>query len=217
MSADHRYIYVNGDSFCEGNYLDTPNDCWPTSLIEAGIHVINDSFGMGSNYRIVRTTFETFSNTPHIFNTAIFGWSSIYRYEVPGQPDSKKPQMFSIDETVKEWNYTPKQHCDAQEHILQENFLTQFVTIENICRTLGITPWHFYAFSQPNPAHILDDINRDRILKKYKRLESANWILPPETTLIDWAKTKNLSFLDDGHLTAESYSVFGNYVKGILA
>lgn len=196
--VEHQFVYINGDSNSEGAYLDTPIKSWPYTLVESGISVINDSFGGGSNYRMMRTTVERLSENPFQYNIAIFGWTTITRYETPGPED----------------HYVRQYHNVAAEYILQENFIQQITTTHNLCRHLGITDWHFFSFDEnPNPRDIPNTLHRERLEKKFKQLDTLRWILPPNTNLKLWGKEQGYILIEETHLPEEAQIEFGNLVK----
>ena len=190
-------IYVNGDSFSEGEvYLDSPVQCWPYQLIGSGFKVINDSLGGASNYRIFRTSVETISQNYNTIFCAIFSWTDWTRWEVPGELGYERQYLSTVTESV-----------------LIENFVNQIVTIENFCRATGVTYWHMNSFSSPDISCISNAVDRQRISKKLDRLDSRQWLIPFNSNIREWAQQNELEFATDGHLSATSNQALADFIK----
>lgn len=193
----HKQIYVNGDSFSEGAvYLASPRDCWPYELLQTGFTVSNDSLGGGSNYRIVRTSIQSLSINPYNIYCAIFAWTDWTRYEIPG-----------VD------GYERQYHSTADEATLIENFVDQIHTIEAFCRAIHVSCWHMNSFSSPFNNEFKDQLTQERITRKLNSLDTRHWIIPPTSHINQWAGEQDLSFTDCGHLTADSNTILGQFIK----
>ena len=193
----HSEIYVNGDSFSEGAvYLDSPSECWPYKLLENGFTVTNDSLGGGSNYRIVRKSTQALTENPYNKYCAVFAWTDWTRYEIPSNK-----------------GYERQYHSTADEAALVENFVDQIQTMEAMCRALHITCWHMNCFSSHYNIEYADKITEERVIRKLNSLDMRHWIIPATSSIVDWARNRDLNFTDCGHLTAESNAVLAEHIR----
>jgi len=193
----HKQIYVNGDSFSEGDiYLDSPTQCWPYRLIGNGFNLINDSLGGGSNYRMLRTSIKGISEKSTDIYCAIFAWTDWTRYETPGEE-----------------SYERQFHSTVDEAILIENFIDQIHAVEVFCKAINVTYWHMNSFYSPHKVKLNDKLTQERITRKLNSLDNRHWIIPPTSSISEWAKEQDLSFTECGHLTADSNIILGQFIK----
>jgi hypothetical protein len=199
-------IYVNGDSFSNAvGYLDNPGDCWPYYLIETTDPVVVDAIGGGSNYRIVRTSTETLSRIYPRVNHAIFAWTEISRWEKPGGQTLEGEQYFRH-----------QHHLVEDETILIENFLSQILTLNNLCNALKINAWHMHSVTAPDLNKIDNDLNRQRLQNVVEYVDDSRWILPFNTSITAWATENKVPRTECNHLTKEGNAILASVVKNAL-
>ena len=196
-------IYVNGDSFSEAStYLDNPGDCWPYRIMESINPVFVDAMGGGSNYRIVRTSTETLLRIYPKVNHAIFAWTSPTRWEKPGGKTLDGEQYF-----------LHQRDFDEEEVVLLENFLAQINTMNNLCAALRIDIWHMHSIAAPRVDLIDNELDRQRIQNKIDRMDPKRWILPFNTSIVEWANANNIKQDPSNHLSAAGHAELAKVVK----
>ena len=190
-------IYTNGCSFTEGDYYDYRTECWPWRLNVRGFDILNDAMGGGSNHRIMRTSMDTVTRMHGRIQLAIIQWTDPGRSEKPGGDNYERVLRDTVSDTVTFINW-----------IDQINTLDRFFT------SMSIPVFFFNAFTNIESYDIQDDIDRERIQKQIKTIDTSKWIIPPDTTLCEWINDGSRAvFMPDGHLLAKENLTVATKIK----
>ena len=224
-------ILFNGCSMVEKTHANT----WTgTCANQLQLEYTNIGTTMASNDHILRTTIDWLCNQ----NTDIvcIGWTSMDRAELPlknGDYIRMTPYASNSVQTGPADDYHKNYYADHYNEWLHfQKTLRAIYIVNELCKSRNITCLNFNSVFHnylkdhfPLKQHSLWSIRKNRpdnplALEEYNNTQSLakcatnyKWLLPIETSLVDWCKKRNLSQDQWGHPVGSANQHIAEYMS----